>query len=85
MMIHPLRGVLAVAIAGAFVLAAMDAATAQRKRPAYKNPRPPAYVVRPYVRDPNCVVTYDSAGFALPPEYSPTCESAFRRIYPPRR
>ena len=80
-----LRCALALGLASAVALAAAGAADAKTKRVAYKKPRPPVLVERPYAREPGCVVTYDSAGFALPPDLNPNCESAFRRIYPPRR
>ena len=80
MMLHLLR--LAFACGLAAVLAAGGTANAQSQH--HKKPRPPALAESPYARDPGCVVTYDSSGFAQPPELNPSCETAFRRLYPPR-
>ena len=85
-----LKYVLALGLAGAFAVAAVDSAEAAKKRSGYKTYKPRhAYVVRshverPSVREPGCTTQYDSSGFALPAHMNPNCESAFRRLYPPR-
>ena len=79
-----MRYVFFLGLAGALALSAVGTADAQSRRSAYKKPRPPALVGSPYARDPGCVVTYDSAGFAQSPDLNPNCETAFRRMYPPR-
>ena len=85
-----LRYVLALGLAGAFAVAALDSAEAAKKRSGYKTYKPRhAYVVRPYVerhyvREPGCATMYDNRGVALPDHMNPNCENAFRRLYPPR-
>jgi hypothetical protein len=79
---HLLRCALGLTLGAA--LAGAGAADAQGRRAAYKKPRPPALVERPYVREPGCHNIYDSGGWRLPDEMNPNCENAFRRLYPPR-
>ena len=69
---------------GVFALAATDIADAKERRSAYRKPKPPALVERPYEREPGCHTMYDSSRTPLPDYMNPNCENAFRRLYPPR-
>jgi hypothetical protein len=79
-----LRSALALGFVSVFALGATDMADARERRSAYKKPRPPALVERPYEREPGCHTMYDSSRTPLPDYMNPNCENAFRRLYPPR-
>ena len=82
-----LRWMLALGLAAGLALMAADGADAKSRRAVYKKPIHHARVVRPavepsYVREPECVTRYDSSRSPVPAHFY--CESAFRRLYPPR-
>ena len=84
---YALRLALALGFAGLTALTAVDIADAKSRRAVYKKPVHHARVVRPaveqpYVREPECVTRYDSSRAPVPAHFH--CESAFRRLYPPR-
>ena len=80
-----LKCVFALGLAGALAVAALDSAEAAKKRSGYKTYKPRhAYIARPsverpYVRESGCAAQSD-----MGPPVNANCESAFRRLYPPR-